>query len=204
MILKCAWSVTVSSRQNAKQSKSSEHSWKFLYHRSKMTFANALHFRTNIKYSIRFDETFCGNSVNNLRWTMPGEQFDEEGRAFSLFDTAPWPEVGLGPLRFIAQACRIRALQIHNNFSNRLAILKKHRIFSLGLKEAFRRSSIIISYCRWHANFIVCPLARIFRHLANEHNFWNRSTFLKKIKEHKKFERIFQWKFCKDFRLPGV
>ena len=61
-------SVTVSSRQSVQQSKSARamslNSWEFLYWKSKIIFTIALHFLTIIKYS-RFDETFCGNSVNN-------------------------------------------------------------------------------------------------------------------------------------------
>ena len=66
------------------------------------------------------------------------------------------------------QAWRICPLQIHNNF--RIAWLfqtnmTKHRIFSLGSKEAFCSNSINISHCRCkrkfskcqaHADFIVC------------------------------------------------
>ena len=55
-----ALSVTVSSRQMG-----SENSWEFFYYKSKIIFTIALHFLTNIKYS-RFDETFCGNLVNNF------------------------------------------------------------------------------------------------------------------------------------------
>ena len=62
-------SVTVSSRQSVQQSKSARamslNSCEFLYQKSKIIFTIALHFLTNIKYS-RFDETFCGNSVNNF------------------------------------------------------------------------------------------------------------------------------------------
>ena len=87
-----------------------------------------------------------------------------------------------------AQACRIRPLQIHNNFRNRLAIPNKHRIFPLGSKEAFCSNSLTISNyrckrkfskCQAHADFIVCT-GSVIRHLANQHNFWNRSAFLKK------------------------
>ena len=73
-----------------------------------------------------------------------------------------------------------RPLQIHNNFQNRLAIPKKHRIFSFGLKEAFCRNSINISSCRCKQIPYQYAQTRISRHLAKQHNFCNRSTFLKK------------------------
>ena len=48
--------------------------------------------------------------------------------------------------------------------------------------------------CQAHADFIVqYAQARLFRHLANEHNFWNRSTFLKK---HQISSRSLKESFC--------
>ena len=55
-----------------------------------------------------------------------------------------------------AQACRIRPLQIQDNFRNRLAIPNKHRIFPLGSKEAFCSNSLNISNCRCKRKFSKC------------------------------------------------
>ena len=60
------------------------------------------------------------------------------------------------------------------------------RILSVGLREAFCRNSINIFNCRCKRRYFNCQAhidyaqARIFRHLANQHNFWSLSTFLKK------------------------
>ena len=128
--------------------------------------------------SIHFDKTFCEYSVNN-----------SDCQAFSLFETVAGSRIKTIVILWYAQAWRIHPLQIHSNFQNRLAILNNHRIFSLGSKEAFCRNSINISNCQFKRKFFLKCLAhtdlqyaqaRFFRHLANEHNFWNRSTFLKK------------------------
>ena len=67
------------------------------------------------------------------------------------------------------------------HFNLELAIPKKHRIFSLGLKEAFVvLNSINISICRCKQIPYQYAQAWIFHHLAKEHNFCKRSTFLKK------------------------
>ena len=57
---------------------------------------------------------------------------------------------------------------------------KKHRIFSLVLKEAFCQNSINISNCRYKQIPYQYAQTRIFGHLVKEHNFWKRSTLLKK------------------------
>ena len=127
--------------------------------------------------SIHFDETFCENSVDN-----------SDCRTFGLFETVVSSRIKTTVILWYAQAWRIHPLQIHNNFQNRLAILNNHRIFSLGSKEAFCRNSINISNCRFKRNFfkgqadtdLQYAQARFFHHLANERNFRNRSTFLKK------------------------
>ena len=84
--------------------------------------------------STRFDEAFCENSVNNF-----------DCRACSLFETVASSRIKTIAILWYAQAWRIRPLQIHNNFQNPLDIPNKHRIFSLGSKEAFCRYSINIS-----------------------------------------------------------
>ena len=55
--------------------------------------------------SIRFDETFCGNLVNNF-----------DCRALSLFQTVPGSRIKTHVILCYAQAWRIHPLQIHNNF----------------------------------------------------------------------------------------
>ena len=67
-----------------------------------------------------------------------------DGRAFSLFETVAVTGSRIKTLALLwyAQAWRIRPLQIHNNFSNGLAVPNKHRIFTLGSKETFCRNSI--------------------------------------------------------------
>ena len=58
-----------------------------------------------------------------------------------------------------AQTWRIcRLQQIHNNFQNPLAIPNKHRIFSLGSKEAFCCYSINISNCQCKRKFSKCQV----------------------------------------------
>ena len=70
-------------------------------------------------------------------------------------------------------------------------------VFSIGLIEDFSRNSAIICGCRafslfetsteerkrllvWVIRRFVYAQARLFRHLGHQHNFWNRSVFLKK------------------------
>ena len=64
-------------------------------------------------------------------------------------------------------------------------LFQTNLIFSLGSKEAFCSNSLNISNCRCKRKFSKCQAhadaqARLFRHLANQHNFWNRSAFPKK------------------------
>ena len=96
-------------------------------------------------FSIRFNEAFCGNSVNNF-----------DCRAFSLFETVAGNRMKTIAILWYAQAWRIRPPQIHNNFQNCLAIPNKHRIFSLGSKEAFCSNSLNISNCRCKCKFSQC------------------------------------------------
>ena len=69
--------------------------------------------------SIHFDETFCGNLVNNF-----------DCQAFNLFETMTGSRITTIAILWYAQAWIISPLQIHNNFKNPLAIPNKHRIIS--------------------------------------------------------------------------
>ena len=88
--------------------------------------------------STHFDETFCGNLVNNF-----------DCRAFRLFETVTGSRIIKINLKtnsailWYTQAWIIRPLQIHNNFQNSLAVSNKHRSFI-----RFERSflSLLVSF----------------------------------------------------------
>ena len=72
-----------------------------------------------------------------------------------LFETVTCSRIKTIVILWYAQACRIRPLQIPNNFQNRLAIPNKQRIFSLGLKEAIHSNSLNRDFKMWYGEAVV-------------------------------------------------
>ena len=105
-------------------------------------FENRFLFPNNLQLvSKRFNETFCGNLVNNF-----------DCRAFSLFETVTGSRIRKGTLQLNLWYAQAVKEFVHYKsaiiFRIHLAIPTEHRIFSLGLKDTFCRSPINISICR--------------------------------------------------------
>ena len=92
----------------------------------------------------------------------------------SLFETVTGSRIKTNVPWFYGMhwACRIRPLQIHDNFRNRLAIPNKHLIFSLSLKEAFCSNSLNISNCpckhRWPRRCLWFTYVTVLRHVFSD------------------------------------